>query len=101
LGYRHLGDRGIKDREAFERLDENVPYTALKKTWPAHHLYVCLEGGTGLTNHLSFRNYLRTHPAQARAYAALKQELARRFPYASEQYVEGKTTFIRTIIGYE
>ncbi|GGF23297.1 GrpB family protein [Hymenobacter cavernae] len=99
LGYQHLGNRGVKEREAFKQLDENAPYTTPKRTWPAHHLYVCLAAGAGLTNHLSLRNYLRTHPEQAQAYAALKRDLARRFPYASEQYVEGKTTFIGNIIG--
>ncbi|UOQ52028.1 GrpB family protein [Hymenobacter cellulosivorans] len=99
LGYQHAGDQGIPEREAFKRLDETVPYISPRRSWPAHHLYVCIAGSASLTNHLTLRNYLRTHPAQAQAYAALKRKLARQHPYAIESYVEGKTAFILDIIG--
>ncbi|HEY6497445.1 MAG TPA: GrpB family protein, partial [Trebonia sp.] len=62
LGYRHEGDLGITGREAF----------AGPIGGPAHHLYVCAADGRELARHLALRDYLRTHPEQARAYAELK-----------------------------
>lgn len=98
LGYEHQGNLGIKDREAFRRNDAQVPYDGSGQSWPAHHLYVCLAGGEGLTNHLTLRNFLRSHPDKAQEYAALKHELAARHPYDIEAYVAGKTDFIQAII---
>ena len=62
LGYIHLGDRGIVGRQAFERASEDVPYSVAQHTWPLHHLYVCVAGGTSLRNHLVFRDYLGPCP---------------------------------------
>ena len=45
-----------------------------------------------------FRDHLITHPATAREYAALKEELARRFPNDREAYTDGKTEFIRRVM---
>lgn len=84
LGYRHEGDLGIAGREAFTDPDAA----------PAHHLYVCAAGSPELARHLTFRDYLRGHPAQARAYAELKRSLAERFRTDREAYSRGKATFI-------
>lgn len=88
LGYRHLGNLGIAGREAFERPIES----------PRHNLYLCPAGSLGLTNHLAVRDYLRHHPAAVAAYAQLKLELAQRFPYDIDRYVDGKTDFILSIL---
>src|SRR5581483_5318568 len=69
LGYQHEGDLGITGREAF-----TSPAAA-----PGHHLYVCAASSPELARHLAFRDYLRTHPVQARAYAELKRSLAGQF----------------------
>jgi len=45
-----------------------------------------------------FRDHLITHPDTAREYAALKEELARRFPNDREAYTDGKTEFIRRVM---
>jgi len=45
--------------------------------------------------HLLFRDYLRTHPDEARKYAQLKRELAQRFRYQREGYTNAKSDFIR------
>jgi GrpB-like predicted nucleotidyltransferase (UPF0157 family) len=84
LGYRHEADLGITGREAF-----TSPAAA-----PAHHLYVSAAGSPELARHLAFRDYLRTHPGQARAYAKLKRSLATRFRSDRDAYSHGKTTFI-------
>ena len=88
LGYEHLGDLGVKDREAFKRPDGMA----------AHNLYICLKAGQGLRNHLAVRDYLRAHPETARAYGELKKRLAAQFPNDIDSYVEGKTAFILAIL---
>lgn len=47
--------------------------------------------------HLAFRDWLRTHPEDARAYAELKRELAERYRDARAAYTEAKTDVIREI----
>lgn len=84
LGYQHEGDLGITGRDAF---------TSPAAT-PAHHLYVCTADSRELARHLAFRDYLRAHPAQARAYAELKRSLAARFRSDRDAYSRSKTTFI-------
>ncbi len=87
-GYRHLGNMGIEGREAFERPIDS----------PRHSLYLCPQGSLGIQNHLAVRDYLRAHPDMAQTYGALKQELAKRFPYEIDRYVEGKTDLILKIL---
>ncbi|MBC9930259.1 GrpB family protein [Chitinophaga qingshengii] len=100
LGYTWRGDLGIPGREAFGRNDDGVPRDGSGTQWPAHHLYVCLEGCTSLKNHLQLRNYLRQHPEAVRQYGRLKQELAAKYPNDIDSYVEGKTAFITAILAH-
>jgi GrpB-like predicted nucleotidyltransferase (UPF0157 family) len=44
------------------------------------HVHVCDAGGRWEREHLLFRDYLRSHPAARRAYAAAKYEAAARWP---------------------
>ena len=90
LGYEHLGEIGIPDREAFRR----PPGT------PKHNLYVCPAGGQGLRNHLALRNHLLTHPEAVEAYAALKRRLADEAPDI-DAYVIGKTDLIVSFLRAE
>ena len=84
LGYRHEGDLGIAGREAF----------ASPAGAPAHHLYVCTAGSRELARHLAFRDYLRSYPGQASAYAELKRSLAERFRTDRDAYGRGKAEFV-------
>ncbi len=98
LGYYHDGDYGIVGREVLKQTDYTVPFTTPKKNWGKHNLYVCIQGVASLENHLQFRNYLRLHPEKVKEYAELKLELAQRFPYDIDQYIERKTPFITDIL---
>jgi GrpB-like predicted nucleotidyltransferase (UPF0157 family) len=99
LGYRHQGDLGVGDREAFSRDGaSDVPRDGSGRAWLAHHLYVCPPGSGELDRHLAFRDWLRAHPEDARAYAELKRGLASRFRANWDAYVEGKTEFIESIL---
>ena len=62
--------------------------------WPDHHLYVCTADSRELARHLAFRDYLRTHPDQARAYAELKWSLVAQFRLDRDAYTRSKTAFI-------
>ena len=88
LGYRHLGNLDIEDREAFDH-PENLP---------RHNLYVCPEGTIGVVNQVAVRDYLRAHPEAARRYGALKKQLAAQFPSDIESYVFGKTDFVLDVL---
>ena len=84
LGYRHQGNLGIDDRDAF---DHPVDL-------PRHNLYVCPDGATSLVNQLTFRDLLRAQPEASRRYGDLKSRLAAEFPNDIGSYVFGKTDFI-------
>ncbi|MEM6253572.1 MAG: GrpB family protein [Cyanobacteria bacterium P01_D01_bin.156] len=86
IGYAHLGNLGIEGREAFKHDPSDDS--------PAYHFYVCPQGSLGLTNHLVFRNYLRSHPEVAQEYGNLKKQLSDKFPHDIDRYIEGKTDFI-------
>jgi GrpB-like predicted nucleotidyltransferase (UPF0157 family) len=88
LGYRHLGDRGIPQREAFESPTSSAP----------HHLYLCPQGSPALLNHLTIRDYLRAHASVARAYGDLKMGLARAHRDDLDGYTEAKTEFLAAIL---
>ena len=86
-GYVHRGEQGIPGREFFRRGDPR-----------AYHLHLAVERGTFWREHLAFRDALRASEELRNAYAALKLELARRFPNNREAYIEGKTAFVREVI---
>jgi len=88
LGYTHVGDLGIADREAFDNPPGGL----------AHHLYVCPCESLALRNHIILRDYLRAHPVDVEEYSALKKKLARQFPHDIASYIEGKSDFILSVL---
>jgi len=88
LGYQHLGDRGIPEREAFRRPADS----------PRHHLYVCPSTSAALRNHLIVRDHLRKNPSDALAYGNLKRQLAVELAHDVDGYVEAKTSFLIGIL---
>lgn len=89
IGYHHEGDKGIPGREAFH-------YQG-KEHLRNHHLYVCAKDASELKRHVSFRDYLRTHPEAVQEYSRIKKEGAVLFPNDIDGYIEYKTAFIRGI----
>lgn len=98
LGYKHIGDLGVTGREAFKRPPENILTDGTGRKWFGHHLYVCQMGSIGLRNHLALRDYLREHPTKVTEYGNLKQDLAEKYPYDIDAYIEGKTDFITNVL---
>jgi GrpB-like predicted nucleotidyltransferase (UPF0157 family) len=88
IGYVHEGDFGVADREAFEA----------PRGSPAHHLYICSAQSPELRRHLAFRDFLRTHPDDVRAYADLKRALAVRFGNDRVGYALAKSDFVNEIL---
>jgi GrpB-like predicted nucleotidyltransferase (UPF0157 family) len=84
LGYRHQGNLGIDDRDAFDHPAD----------LPRHNLYVCPEVAASLVNQVTFRDVLRAQPDVSRRYGELKTRLAAEFPNDTGSYVAGKTDFI-------
>ena len=104
LGYEHMGDMGIADREAFKRLSPKTPRDGSDREWPAHNLYVCIDGSVALRNHLALRDYLRANPLKTKEYGALKKNLAAENPFDMDLYIRNKTPFITEIlktVGFE
>lgn len=93
LGYVHRGDLGVPDREAFR-----APISDHPDALPKHHLYASPRHSLSLRNQLGLRDALRTQPALAAEYGALKQELARQFPTDIDRYIAGKTDFIIAVL---
>ena len=78
LGYRHNGDQGIPQREAFNRLDDKAPWTGENRAWLAHNLYLCPEDSRELWRHVTFRDYLNQHEAARLEYERIKRDIEAR-----------------------
>lgn len=87
IGYQHRGDLGVPGREAFRAPAGNFP----------HHLYVCACDNE-FRRHIVFRDYLRTRPEAASAYAQLKRKLAHEYGKDREAYTKAKTEFVESIL---
>jgi len=90
-GYAFWADNPATDRLFFVK---GLPPSAPRRT---HHLHL-MEDGPASRRHLAFRDYLRTHPDEARHYAALKAQLAERFRTDREAYTQAKAAYIDGVI---
>jgi GrpB-like predicted nucleotidyltransferase (UPF0157 family) len=88
LGYQHRGDLGVPGREAFLRPPDEIP----------HHLYVLGPEAREYIRHIAFRNQLRAHPQDARAYERLKRALAQQYRDNREGYNQAKNQFVEAIL---
>ncbi len=91
LGYEHVGNYGVKNREVMNPTDSYEPE---KVTSMEHHLYVCMEGSENVINHLLIRKHLRENPRAVEAYSRLKRQLATDYTYDIDSYIDGKTALI-------
>jgi len=58
------------------------------------HIHVCEAGSQHELRHLAVRDFLRAHPAEAAAYAALKRRVAARHPQDRLAYIAGKDPYV-------
>ena len=89
IGYIHEGDLGIKDRQAFKYTD--------KPHLQTHHLYVCPQYSEELHRHITFRDFLRSHPEAVKTYSSVKETAAQLFPEDIEQYIAYKSPCIEEL----
>ena len=94
FGYEHQGDLGVPGREAFRCKSGDAAKDLPCKTWPAHHLYACVNGSHELRRHLAFRDYLRNNQVALDQYADLKTRLAAQFPWDRTRYSNAKEPFV-------
>ena len=89
IGYVHEGNLGIKDREAFKYADK--PHLV------SHHLYVCPRASAELHRHITFRDFLKSHPEAREEYGKVKEMAAAMFPNDIDKYIEYKTPCIQKL----
>ena len=88
LGYEYLGEFGIKGRRYLRKGGQER----------THQIHIFqMEDDVNISRHLAFRDYLRSHRDVAMEYAALKKDLAARFPYDIDGYCDGKDAFVKRI----
>lgn len=87
IGYEHATWAGVPGHEVFGK---GEPRT--------HLLHVVPHEGDAWARMLAFRNALRSDPALAADYAALKRELAMRFPENRSAYTNGKNSFVARVL---
>ena len=90
LGYECRGENGIPGRLFFRKVSEQRGRT--------HHLHMVEIGHEQWTTMLSFRDYLRADPEEARRYEVLKRSLAAQFRDDRVAYTDGKSDFIQAAL---
>jgi GrpB-like predicted nucleotidyltransferase (UPF0157 family) len=88
IGYEHRAADPVPDRLFFAKGDEGAR---------THYLSICEFESAFWTSHIDFRDRLRADNRLAREYAALKHELAERFPDDRSAYTNAKECFIRSV----
>jgi GrpB-like predicted nucleotidyltransferase (UPF0157 family) len=71
------------------------PAPGIPRLWQVH---VCQAGSDWERVHLLFRDFLRAHPDEAAAYAALKLEMAERHPHDRIAYNDAKGPWIESAL---
>jgi GrpB-like predicted nucleotidyltransferase (UPF0157 family) len=94
LGYCHI---------PFGAVDLVYPFFQKPAALPStHHVHLCVFGSEHERRHLAFRDYLRSHPAVASEYVALKRSLAATHDGATlesrERYSLSKTQFVNSVL---
>jgi GrpB-like predicted nucleotidyltransferase (UPF0157 family) len=89
LGYEYIPEleSQLPDRRYFRR---GTPET--------HHVHMVPVSSDYWSEHLLFRDYLRSHPQAAEEYGKLKRGLADRFRLDRDAYRAGKLPFIATVV---
>ncbi|MBA3662407.1 MAG: GNAT family N-acetyltransferase [Gammaproteobacteria bacterium] len=88
LNYSNLRRQIIPHRSFFvKRQDNHISF----------NLHIHERGSTQIKRHVNFRDYVIHHPEDAKAYAALKINLAKQFSDDMNSYVMGKDSLVQKI----
>jgi GrpB-like predicted nucleotidyltransferase (UPF0157 family) len=85
LGYTVMGEYGIPGRRFFYRRAENN----------SCNVHIFQRGDPNVERHIAFRDYLQAFPRIAEEYGQIKKELAVKFTWDIESYINGKDPFIK------
>lgn len=100
IGYFHIGNLGIIDRDVFKR-DVSVNSHIILDSI-IHHLYACPVHSEELKRHLLFRNYLLNNEWARKKYQEIKFDIAKEANQDKTKYAELKEekakTFVLSII---
>lgn len=91
-----LVDAGYEPRG--NRYDDDVWAFLLKRSAPDLRVYLCAPRNRTHRHRLLFRDYLRCNEDAAGAYARLKEQLAKRFPFDGDRYTSEKSAFIQEMV---
>ena len=91
MKYVHWENNPNPDREF---LVKGMPPFGVRRT---HHVHIAEIDGP-LWERLLFRDYLREHAKDRKAYAGLKERLASEFPDDRDAYTNGKTMLVAEIM---
>lgn len=69
-----------------------------EKDTRTHHIHVVAEDSKEWNNYIRFRDYLNANEKAARRYAALKKELAQKYPNDRNAYTEAKSELIAELL---
>lgn len=87
LGYEAWGEYNIPGRRFFVKGKD-------KRT---HHVHTFQVGSTEIARHLYFRDYLKSHPDEAKEYANLKIKLAQQFANDRRGYIQNKQDYVKVL----
>lgn len=87
LGYEAWGEYHIPGRRFFVKGE-------VKRT---HHVHTFQVGSSEITRHLYFRDYLKSHPDEAKQYADLKIKLAQQFSNNRREYILRKSDYVKAL----
>jgi GrpB-like predicted nucleotidyltransferase (UPF0157 family) len=97
-----LGCTAHLERLGYTHAEHPIAFFHQPLDWPhTHHVHVRAAGHADACRWLLFRDWLRSHPYERRAYEALKRDLANGVDLSRAEnrarYSEAKTTFIRDV----
>lgn len=88
LGYEWMDEFGIPGRRYLRKGGTNR----------THHVHIFSQANPkDIIRHLAVRDYLRSHPMEAKEYGKLKKTLAQKFPNDNDGYCDGKDIFVKEL----
>lgn len=89
FGYEWRGELGIPMRRYLQLNDGDLRI---------QNIHIFEEGNPEIEKHITFRNWMRSHPDACAQYGELKGKLAKKFPHDILGYGLGKDDFIQTVL---
>ena len=89
LGYESKGEFGIPGRRFFILADDIASFV---------HVHIFQKDDDQVARHKFFRDYIGTNVESAEAYVHLKLGLQKKYEFEKENYVDGKDSFIKSIL---